>query len=47
VPPSRTPTDHRGTMTVSINRGDFDNGQVKIEKLADTKLPREDRWLGQ
>jgi hypothetical protein len=46
VPPSRTPTDHRGTMTVSINRGDFDNGQVKIEKLADTKLPREDRWLG-
>ena len=46
-PSTWTPTDHRGTMTVSINRGDFDNGQVKIEKLAETKLPREDRWLGQ
>jgi branched-chain amino acid transport system substrate-binding protein len=47
LPSTWTPTDHRGTMTVSINRGSYDNGQVKIEKLADTKLPREDRWLGQ
>ena len=47
LPSTWTPTDHRGTMTVSINRGDYDNGQVKIQKLADTKLPREDRWLGQ
>jgi len=34
-------------MTVSINRGDFENGKAKIQKIAETKLDREDRWLGQ
>jgi hypothetical protein len=33
-------------MTVSINRGDFVDGKAKIEKIAEIKLPREDRWLG-
>jgi branched-chain amino acid transport system substrate-binding protein len=47
LPSTWTPTDHRGTMTVSINRGDFVDGKAKIEKIAETKLPREDRWLGQ
>ena len=47
IPSTWTPTDHRGTMTVSINRGNFENGKVKIEKVADTVLKREDRWLGQ
>jgi hypothetical protein len=23
------------------------DGKAKIEKIAETKLPREDRWLGQ
>ena len=32
---------------VSINRGNLENGKVKIEKVADTVLKREDRWLGQ
>ena len=47
IPSTWTPTDHRGTMTVSINRGNLENGKVKIEKVADTVLKREDRWLGQ
>ena len=47
LPSTWTPTDHRGTMVVAINRGDFENGTVKIEKLAETELKREDRWLGQ
>ena len=47
IPSTWTPTDHRGTMTVSINRGNFENGKVKVEKVADTVLKREDRWLGQ
>ena len=34
-------------MTVSINRGNFVDGKAKIEKIAETKLAREDRWLGQ
>jgi hypothetical protein len=34
-------------MTVSINRGNFENGKAKVEKVADTVLKREDRWLGQ
>ena len=47
IPSTWTPTDHRGTMTVSINRGNFENGKAKVEKVADTVLKREDRWLGQ
>jgi branched-chain amino acid transport system substrate-binding protein len=47
IPSTWTPTDHRGTMTVSINRGNFQDGKVKIDKVADTVLKREDRWLGQ
>ena len=46
IPSTWTPTDHRGTMTVSINRGNFQDGKVKIEKVAEIELPREDRWLG-
>src|SRR5882757_9626890 len=46
IPSTWTPTDHRGTMTVSINRGNFQDGKVKIDKVADTVLKREDRWLG-
>jgi branched-chain amino acid transport system substrate-binding protein len=47
MPSTWTPSDHRGTMTVAINRGDFENGTVKVQKIADTTLAREDRWLGQ
>ena len=47
IPSDLDPTDHRGTMTVSIDRGKFQDGKVKINKVADTVLKREDRWLGQ
>ncbi len=47
LPSTWTPSDHRGTMVVAINRGDFEDGNVKVEKIAETTLKREDRWLGQ
>ncbi len=45
-PSTWTPEDHRGTMTVSINKGSFIDGEVVIEKVADTTLERRDDWLG-
>ena len=41
IPSTWTPSDHRGTMTVSINRGNFQDGKVKIDKVADTVLKRD------
>ena len=45
-PSTWTADDHRGTMTVSINRGSFKDGAVAIEKIADTTLERSDKYLG-
>lgn len=47
LPSTWTETDHRGLMTVAINRGSFDNGKVNIERISETELPRRDDWLGQ
>jgi hypothetical protein len=30
IPSTWTPTDHRGTMTVSINRGTFENYPLSV-----------------
>lgn len=38
--------DHRGVMTVAINHGTFENGEVKIERVAETTLERRPEWLG-
>lgn len=46
-PSTWTKEDHRGVMTVAINSGTWDNGEVKIERVAETTLPRRDDWLGQ
>jgi branched-chain amino acid transport system substrate-binding protein len=47
LPSTWTKEDHRGLMTVEINRGSWVNGEAKIEKLADTTLERRADWLGQ
>jgi branched-chain amino acid transport system substrate-binding protein len=45
LPSTWTDTDHRGLMTVAINQGSYD-GEVKIERINETTLPRRDDWLG-
>lgn len=47
LPSTWTETDHRGLMTVAINRGSFENGKINIERISETVLPRRDDWLGQ
>jgi len=47
LPSTWTPQDHRGLMTVAINRGTYEDGEVKIERVAETTLPRREEWLGQ
>lgn len=46
LPSTWTSEDHRGTMTVFINKGDFVDGKAVITKLGETTLPRRDDWLG-
>ncbi|MEL6752065.1 MAG: ABC transporter substrate-binding protein, partial [Pseudomonadota bacterium] len=47
LPSTWTAEDHRGLMTVAINRGTFVDGKAKIERVTETTLPRRDDWLGQ
>lgn len=46
LPSTWTPTDHRGLTIVAINRGSYVDGEVVIERIAETELPRRDDWLG-
>ncbi|MQX37548.1 ABC transporter substrate-binding protein [Roseospira navarrensis] len=46
IPSTWTAEDHRGTMTVNIYRGTNDGGDVGIERVTQTTLPRRDDWLG-
>jgi branched-chain amino acid transport system substrate-binding protein len=47
LPSTWSPDDHRGLMTVAINRGRVDeDGEVEIVRVAETTLPRRDDWLG-
>lgn len=45
-PSTWTEKDHRGTTTVSVNKGSFIDGEVKIEKISTVDLPRRDDWIG-
>lgn len=45
-PSTWTNKDHRGTTNVSVNKGTFEDGEVKIEKIANISLPRRDDWIG-
>jgi branched-chain amino acid transport system substrate-binding protein len=47
LPSTWTPEDHRGVMTVAINRGSFAGGEAKIERVAEETLERRPEWLGQ
>ena len=46
TPSTWTDTDHRGTMTVTVNQGSYANGEVTITDIAHTVLPRRADWLG-
>lgn len=46
VPSTWTAEDHRGQMTVFINKGTFVDGQAVIERVTEVTLPRRDDWLG-
>lgn len=46
LPSTWTEEDHRGQMTVAINLGSYADGEVTIERIAETTLPRRDDWLG-
>ncbi len=46
LPSTWTDKDHRGLMTVAINQGSYVDGEVKIERIDETTLPRRDDWLG-
>jgi len=46
LPSTWSPTDHRGTTTVSMNSGSFVGGKVEIKKITDVSLPRRDDWIG-
>jgi branched-chain amino acid transport system substrate-binding protein len=46
IPSTWTPEDHRGVMTSFIYQGHVKGGEVSIEKIAETTLPRRDDWLG-
>ena len=46
LPSTWTAEDHRGLMTVAINRGSVTDDGVVIERVAETTLPRRDDWIG-
>ncbi len=46
LPSTWTDQDHRGLMTVAINRGSLTDGGVEIERIAETTLPRREDWIG-
>lgn len=46
MPSTWTPTDHRGTTTVSINKGSAVNGVADISHVTEVELDRRDDWIG-
>lgn len=46
TPSTWTPDDHRGTTAVTITRGWWENGEVKIEPVETINLSRRKDWIG-
>ena len=46
-PSTWTDEDHRGLMTVTVNRGTYMDGKAVIKTVTQTELPRREDWLGQ
>ena len=46
IPSTWTPDDHRGTTAVTINRGWWENDEVKIEPVETIQLSRREDWIG-
>ena len=46
MPATWTNEDHRGINTVNIYKGNYVDGEVKIDKVSEVTLERRDDWLG-
>jgi len=46
LPSTWTPEDHRGTTVVSVYKGNYNGGDIKIEPIATVELPRRADWVG-
>ena len=46
LPSTWSKDDHRGLMTIAIQRGSFVDGEVVIEEIAQVDLERRPDWLG-
>ncbi len=46
LPSTWKPDDHRGTTTVTVNRGSYTDDGVEIETIETVELPRRDDWIG-
>ncbi|WP_426414618.1 ABC transporter substrate-binding protein [Aestuariirhabdus sp. LZHN29] len=46
LPATWTAQDHRGINTVNIYKGNYNGGDVMVERVSQVTLPRRDDWLG-
>jgi len=46
LPATWTNTDHRGINQVNIYKGNYNGGDIKVEKVTQVTLKRRDDWLG-
>lgn len=46
LPATWTAEDHRGINTVNIYKGNYNGGDIKIERVSQVTLERRDDWLG-
>lgn len=47
MPSTWTDKDHRGVMTVNINKGNYVDGKAQLANIGQTTLERRADWLGQ
>ncbi len=46
LPATWSDTDHRGINQVNIYKGNYNGGNIKVEKVTQVTLDRRDDWLG-
>ena len=46
LPANWTATDHRGINTVNVYQGNYNGGDIRVERISQVTLPRREDWLG-
>ncbi|RRJ83451.1 ABC transporter substrate-binding protein [Aestuariirhabdus litorea] len=46
LPATWSSEDHRGINTVNIYKGNYNGGDIKVERVTQVTLPRREDWLG-